>query len=60
MSFLNLWKQRLGEVPDTVWDRTDLETLILADNGLTRISSRLGGLSQLRMLDLGQRSHIPP
>src|SRR5258707_173698 len=25
MSFLNLWKQQLGEVPDAVWDRVDLE-----------------------------------
>jgi Leucine-rich repeat (LRR) protein len=50
---LNLWKKRLGRVPDSVWDRTELEALILADNGLTEISERLGDLSGLRLLDLG-------
>src|SRR5689334_18412412 len=28
---LNLWKNRLGRVPESVWERTDLETLVLAD-----------------------------
>ena len=50
---LNLWKKDLGSVPDSVWERTELEALILADNGLTEISARVGGLSRLRMLDLG-------
>jgi hypothetical protein len=27
---LNLWKQQLGEVPDYVWHRRELETLVLA------------------------------
>ena len=34
---LNLWKKRLGHVPDWVWERTELETLILADNKLMEI-----------------------
>ncbi|HVN02558.1 MAG TPA: leucine-rich repeat domain-containing protein [Caulobacteraceae bacterium] len=50
---LSLWKQALGAVPDAVWARTDLRTLILADNDLTEISPRLGGLKALRTLDLG-------
>jgi hypothetical protein len=27
---LSLWKQALAGVPDDVWDRTDLQTLVLA------------------------------
>src|SRR5208282_5344010 len=50
---LNLWKKRLGRVPDSVWDRTELETLVLADNELEEVSGRIGGLKLLRMLDLG-------
>jgi Leucine-rich repeat (LRR) protein len=50
---LNLWKQQLGRVPESVWDHLDLETLVLADNGLTEISERIGALKKLRMLDLG-------
>lgn len=50
---LSLWKKRLGVVPDEVWLRTDLQTLVLADNELTEVSDRIGELSQLRMLDLG-------
>src|SRR4051794_344427 len=46
---LNLWKQQLGTVPESVWERTDLETLVLADNGLTDVSGRIGGLKRLRM-----------
>jgi Leucine-rich repeat (LRR) protein len=51
---LSLWKQRLGVVPDEVWLRTDLQTLVLADNDLTEVSERVGDLSELRMLDLGR------
>ena len=50
---LSLWRQRLGAVPDEVWRRTGLETLVLADNDLTELSERVGELRQLRMLDLG-------
>src|SRR3954463_13087142 len=58
---LNLWKQQLGAVPESVWERTDLETLVLADTGLTEVSSRIGGLKKLRMLDLGhnQLTRVP-
>jgi Leucine-rich repeat (LRR) protein len=58
---LSLWKQALGVVPDDVWDRTDLKTLVLADNGLTEVSHRIGELRNLRMLDLGHNklSQIP-
>jgi Leucine-rich repeat (LRR) protein len=50
---LNLWKRRLGQVPESVWDQTELEALVLADNGLTEVSERIGQLKRLRMLDLG-------
>ena len=50
---LSLWKQALGFVPDDVWERTDLLTLVLAGNGLTEVSGRIGELRNLRMLDLG-------
>jgi Leucine-rich repeat (LRR) protein len=50
---LNLWKQRLGVVPESVWDRVELETLLLADNGLSALSPKIGTLTKLRMLDLG-------
>ena len=50
---LNLWKQQLGRVPDAVWEQSELQTLVLADNGLREISGRLGTLRKLRMLDLG-------
>jgi hypothetical protein len=50
---LNLWKNRLGHVPEWVWEQTNLETLVLADNDLASISERIGGLKRLRMLDLG-------
>lgn len=50
---LNLWKQHLGVVPDTVWEQTALETLILADNDLVEISPRIAALSRLQTLDLG-------
>jgi Leucine-rich repeat (LRR) protein len=50
---LNLWKKHLGSVPDSVWEREDAETLVLAENGLSEISERIGRLRKLRMLDLG-------
>jgi Leucine-rich repeat (LRR) protein len=50
---LSLWRQKLGVVPDQVWDRTGLRTLVLADNDLTEVSERVGELQDLRMLDLG-------
>ena len=50
---LNLWKKELRCVPDSVWERSTLETLILADNGLTEVSEQLGRLRHLRTLDLG-------
>jgi Leucine-rich repeat (LRR) protein len=56
VAHLNLWKQNLGIVPEAVWERQDLETLVLADNGLREVSERLGGLRSLRMLDLGHNA----
>lgn len=50
---LSLWKQRLGTVPEEVWRRTGLRTLVLADNDLAEISEKVGDLGRLRMLDLG-------
>lgn len=50
---LNLWKQHLGRVPDSVWEQTEMESLILADNNLKEISARVGDMKSLRTLDLG-------
>lgn len=50
---LNLWKNRLGHVPAWVWERTTVETLVLADNDLFEVSDRIGCMRTLRMLDLG-------
>lgn len=58
---LDLWKQHLGNVPEYVWERTELQALILADNSLNEISEKIGGLKRLRMLDLGhnQLTRLP-
>jgi Leucine-rich repeat (LRR) protein len=50
---LNLWKKQLGRVPDSVWEQTELESLVLAENGLSEVSEQIGRLKRLRMLDLG-------
>lgn len=50
---LSLWRHRLGKVPESVWQRTELEVVILADNGLTDLPSRIGRLHRLTTLDLG-------
>jgi Leucine-rich repeat (LRR) protein len=58
---LSLWKKALGVVPTWVWERIELETLVLADNGLSDLSDQIGGLKNLRMLDLGHNklSRLP-
>ena len=58
---LNLWKKKLGRVPDSVWEQTALETLVLAENDLSEVSDKIGQLAHLRMLDLGhnQLTGIP-
>jgi Leucine-rich repeat (LRR) protein len=60
-SHLSFWKKRLGRVPEWVWVRTELETLVLADNELSEISNQIGRLKNLRMLDLGHNAltHLP-
>ncbi|MFG2296167.1 hypothetical protein [Streptomyces sp. NPDC048603] len=35
---LNLWKHKLGELPESLWQRTELHMLILADNELRHLS----------------------
>jgi hypothetical protein len=50
---LNLWKKGLGNVPDSVWERTEIETLVLAENNLLEVSEQIGRLKRLGMLDLG-------
>jgi Leucine-rich repeat (LRR) protein len=59
---LNLWNQKFGHVPDSVWDQIELETLVLAGNDLTEVSDRIGNLKKLRMLDLShnQLAIVPP
>lgn len=44
---LNLWRQQLGQVPESVWRRTELQVLILADNGLTDLPPEIGRLYRL-------------
>jgi hypothetical protein len=44
-------------VPDSVWEQTELESLVLAENGLSEVSEQIGRLKRLRMLDVG---HIEP
>ncbi len=34
---LNLWKKRLGAVPPWVWEKTELRSLVLADNELAEV-----------------------
>ena len=55
-SHLSLWKKQLGHVPESVWEQVELETLILADNGLREVSAKIGRLKRLRMLDLGHNA----
>src|SRR3974377_895304 len=50
---INLWKKQLGSVPDSVWEREDVETLVLANNGLREVSERIGRLKRLGITDLG-------
>jgi len=52
-SELSLWKKQLGRVPNSVWEQTELESLVLAENGLSEVSEQIGRLKRLRMLDLG-------
>src|SRR6266853_3706190 len=61
MTHLNVWKKRLGRVPESVWEQTELETLVLADNELSEVSGEIGRLKKLRMLDLGhnQLTRVP-
>jgi Leucine-rich repeat (LRR) protein len=60
-SHLNLWKKRLGRVPDSVWERVEIETLVLAENELSEVSEEIGLLKKLRMLDLAhnQLTRVP-
>jgi len=44
---LDLYSQGLGRVPKSVWQRSALETLNLADNKLTLLSEELGNLVNL-------------
>jgi Leucine-rich repeat (LRR) protein len=53
---LNLWKKRLGGVPELIWAHTELETLVLAENDLSHMSAQIGLLTRLRMLDLGHNA----
>ncbi len=42
MSHLHLWKKRLGRVPESVLEQTELETLVLTDNELSEVSEQIG------------------
>ncbi len=43
-------------MPDSVWEQTDLETLVVAENGLSEVPEEIGRLKRLRMLDLGHNT----
>ncbi|MFH8339712.1 leucine-rich repeat domain-containing protein [Streptomyces sp. AM6-12] len=49
-------------MPESVWERTGLQVLILADNGLTDLPDGIGRLRSLRTLDLGHNRlpSVPP
>ena len=53
---LNLWRHELGEVPEWVWQQTELRVLILANNGLTALPPGIGRLHRLTTLDLGHNA----
>ena len=61
MRHVDLWRSRLNEVPDGIWDNLDVESLNLAENELRSIPDRFGRFTRLRMLDLGhnQLESIP-
>ena len=52
-SQLSLWKKQLGRVPDSVWEQTELESLVLAESGLSEVSEQIGRLKRRRVLDIG-------
>jgi hypothetical protein len=35
--------EELGCIPDWVWQKTGLETLVLAENNLSEVSDQIGG-----------------
>jgi hypothetical protein len=41
---LNLWKHRLGRVPEYVCELREVEVLILADNDLVEVPEEIGQL----------------
>lgn len=53
---LDLWKHHLGYIPDAVWSRPDLETLVLADNALPEVPERIGSMKRLRISISGTTS----
>src|SRR5260370_33065618 len=50
---LDLWRKKLGHVPEWIWEQAKLETRVIAENDLCEISEQIGRLRTLRMLDLG-------
>jgi hypothetical protein len=48
----NLWKKKLGRVPNSVWELTTLESLILADDDLSDLSDRTLDLGHNRLTRL--------
>ena len=52
LKYLRLGSSKLMTLPDTLWQLTGLERLILEDNKLTSIPSGIGQLSSLKYLNL--------
>ena|SRR6266478_909704 len=47
---LSLWNKHLGRVPDEVWQQTELESLVLAENDLSEVPEKIGKLKKLRLV----------
>lgn len=59
---LNLSRQHLKELPDSLFGLTELEELVLAGNQIEQLSPLLGHLKNLKILDLSNNrlTGLPP
>ena len=48
--------EQLTEVPEWVWDRTELEFLCVSDNRLTGVSGKIARLTNLKALDIAHNA----
>ncbi|WP_414655270.1 leucine-rich repeat domain-containing protein [Flavihumibacter sp. UBA7668] len=50
---LNWYNKQLTEIPETIWNQFQLETLNVSENYIESIADQISQLANLRMLDLG-------